>query len=182
MERHELNKGKKLSDASQLSPKSVTTEARNNCNFNKQMSELSPSNCQAAISNYEVHSPSSNRLLRPETEVVAAESKLGTANLMRSAQKCSDLVNKSNAFESKKSFCPDINADLSVPGTASAVTKTKGGTLESPQIKRKLSDLSLVAQLSGSKSRILGFRSKDLEQKSSLNDASVGRVGKLKGN
>jgi hypothetical protein len=182
-EHHELNKGKEFSNASQLNPKSLTTEARNdNSNFNDQMSESSPSNSQPAVSNCEVYNPASNRTLRSKIEGVAGESKLGTANSMTSAQKCSDLVNESNTVESKKVSSPDINTNLSVPDNASAVTKTNGSMLESPLIKRKLSDLSLVTQLSESKSRFLGFRSRDLEHKSSLNGASVERVNKLRGN
>jgi hypothetical protein len=96
---------------------------------------------------------------------------------MTSALKGSDLVNKSNNFDR-----PDININLSVPDQASEVTKTKGSTLESPLIKRKLLDLSLITQLSESKSRVLGFRNRDLEHKSSLSGASVERVDKLKGN
>jgi hypothetical protein len=177
-EHRELNKGKEFSNASQPSPKSLTTEARNdNSNFDEQMSESSLSNSQPAVSNCEVYSPASNRTLRSKIEVVAGESKLGTANSMASAQKCSDLVN-----ESKKVSSPNLNTNLSVPDNASTVTKTEGSMLESPLIKRKLSDLSLVTQLSESKSRFLGFRSRDLEHKSSLSDASVERVNKLKGN
>lgn len=185
-EQHELNKRMEFCSALQRNPKSVTTEAQNdNSNFNQQTNESSPSNCQAVISNcnasgasnYEVYNPASNRTLRSKLEVLAAESKLGTANLMTSALKGSDLVNKSNNVDR-----PDININLSVPDQASEVTKTKGSTLESPLIKRKLLDLSLITQLSESKSRVLGFRNRDLEHKSSLSGASVERVDKLKGN
>jgi hypothetical protein len=189
-EQHELNKGKEFCNASQLNSKSVTTDAQNdNSNFNQQTNESSPSNSQAVISNCnvsgssncEVHSPASNRTLRSKIDVVA-ESKLGTANLMTSALKCSDLVNRSNASESNNVNCPDMNINLSIPDQTSEVTKTKGSTLESLQIKRKHLDMSLITQLNESKSRILGFRNRDLEHRNSLNGASVERVSKLKGN
>ncbi|PNF20985.1 Protein ABHD18 [Cryptotermes secundus] len=84
-EEHELSKQKEFCRASQLNPKSVTTEGHSdNSNFNQQTNESSPSNCQAVISscnasgasNYEVYNPSSNRTLRSKLEVLAAESKL----------------------------------------------------------------------------------------------------------
>jgi hypothetical protein len=191
-EQPELNKRKEFCSASQQNPKSVTTEAQNdNSSFNQQANESSPSNCQAAVSNcnvsgasnYEVHNPASNRTLRSKLEGLAAESKLGTANLMTSALEGSDLINRSNSLESNNVNCPDINISLSVPDQASEVTKTKkGSTLESPLIKRKLLDLSLITQLSESKSRVLGFRNRDLEHKSSLSGASVERVNNPQGN
>lgn len=190
-EQHELNKQKEFCSASQLNPKFVTAKAQNdNSNFNQQTNESSPSNCQEVISNrnvsgasnYGVHNPASNRTLRSKIEVVAAESKLGTANLMTSALKGSDLVYKSNSLESNNGNCPDMNINLSVHDEASEVAKTKGITLESLLIKRKFLDLSLITQLSESKSRVLGFRNRDIENKSSLSGASVERVNKLKGN
>lgn len=181
-EQHVSNKQKEFCRASQLNPKSVTTEAYNdNSNFNQQTNESSPSKCQAVISscnasgasNYEVYNPASNRTVRSKLEVLAAESKLGTANLMTSALKGPDLVNTSTNVDH-----PDININLSVP----EITKTKASTLESPLIRRKLLDLSILTQLSESKSRVLGFRNRDLEHKSSLSGASVERIDKLKGN
>jgi hypothetical protein len=101
---------------------------------------------------------------------------------MTSALKGSDLVYKSNSLESNNGNCPDMNINLSVHDEASEVAKTKGITLESLLIKRKFLDLSLITQLSESKSRVLGFRNRDIENKSSLSGASVERVNKLKGN
>jgi hypothetical protein len=187
-EHHELTNGK-FCNASELNSKSLTTEERiDNRNFNGQTSESSLSNRQAAVSdcdvsgasNCEVYSPASSRTHSSKIEVVAAESKLGTANLMTSAQKCSDLISKPNAFESNNVSCLDIN--LSVPDKTSDNTKTECSTLESPLIKRKLLDLSFVTQLGESKSKLLGFRSRDVEHKSSLNGVAAERANKLRGN
>jgi len=190
-ERHELNKGKEFCSAPPLNSNSVATYVQNNnSNIDQDTTESCPSNYQsvisnsnvAAASNCEVYSPTSNRSKRSKVEVVATESKIGTANLMTSALKTSDLVNESKSLELNCVSCPNVNTNSrSVPDQAFKITETSS-TLVSLLAKRTYSGTNLLTQFSESKSKFLGFRNRDLEDKISLNGASMERVSKLKGN
>jgi hypothetical protein len=185
-EQHELNKGKDISSAPQLNSKSVTLEIQNsNSNIDQQTTELSPSKCQAdisnsnmdATSNSEVHSPASDRNLSSKVEILVTKSKLGTADLVTRALQASDPVDKSKTLESNDVSCPNMHTNSeSVPHYAPEVRKTKSSTSESLLVKQKHSDTNVLTQFSESKSRILGFTKRNLEQE------NMERVNKLKGN
>jgi len=181
-EQHELNKGKDICSAFQMDSKSLTSEIQNsNSSIGQQTNEFSASKCQAvlsnsnmgAASNCEMHIPATNRTLSSEVEIVATDSKLGTANLMTSVLQASDPVNELKTLESKSVSCPNMNTiSESVP----ELRQTKSTTLESLLVKLKHSDTNVLTQFSESKSRILGFTNRDLEHK------NMERVNKLKGN
>jgi len=185
-EQHELNKGKDICNAFQMDSKSLTPEIQNsNSSTDQQTTEFSASKCQAVISNSnmgaasncEVHSPASNRTLSSKVEIVATDSKLGTADLMTSVLQASDLVNELKTLESKSASCPNMNTiSESVHDQERELRKTKSTTLESLLVKLKHSDTSVLTQFSESKSRILGFTNRDLEHK------NMERVSKLKEN
>lgn len=185
-EQHELNKGKDICSASQMDSKCLKPEIQNsNSSIDQQTTEFSASKCQAVISNSnmgaasncEVHSPASNRTQSSKVEIVATDSKLGTADLMTSVLQASDPVNELKTLESKSVSCPNMNRiSESVPYQEPELTKTKTTTLESLLVKLKHSDTNVLTQFSESKSRILGFTNRDLEQK------NMERVNKLKGN
>jgi len=185
-EQHELNKGKDICSASQMDSKSLTREVQNsNSSTDQQTTEFSASKFQAVISNSnmgtasdcEVHSPASNRTLSSKVEIVATDSKLGTADLMTSVLQASDQVNELKTLESKSVSCPNLNTiSESVPYQEPELRKTKSTTLESLLVKLKHSDTNVLTQFSESKSRILGFTNRDLEHK------NMERVNKLKGN
>lgn len=79
-----LNKGKDIGSALQMNSKSLAIEIQNNnSNIDQRTTELSPSKCQGVISNSDM-AATSNRTLTSEVEIVATESKLGTADLMTS--------------------------------------------------------------------------------------------------
>lgn len=173
LEQHKLNNGRA----------SCNSTAQKSSNIDRQTVETSLSNYGAADSNsnvtatYDCKVHGSASVMRSTVDVTT-ESKIGTANLMTSALKCSDLINKSETFESSSVNCLSLNTNSkSVPDQASEVTKTKSSLLA----KQKHSDTHLSSQFSESESSFLGFRNRDLDDKNSLNGASVERVGKLKG-
>jgi hypothetical protein len=181
-EQDELNKGNELRSASPQNSKSLTTGKQNSGNTDQQTTQLSLSNCKAVVSNsnvaaasdYEVHSPASKRILRSKVDI-AAESKIGTANLMTSALKCSGLISESETLSLSSVNCLNVNTNpKNVPGQASGVTKTMSSLLAGQNRS------SLLTEFSESESGFLGFRNRDLKDKNSLNGASLERV-KLKG-
>lgn len=185
-EQQELNKGKDICSASQMDSKSFTLDIKNsNSNIERQPTELSASKCQAVISNSstgaasncEVHSPASVRTLNSKVEIVAADSKLGTADMMTSVLQASDPVNELKTLELNSVNCPNMNINSeSVPHQTPELRKKKRSTLESLLVKLKHSDTNVLTQFSESKSRILGFTDRDLEHE------NMERVDKLKGN
>jgi hypothetical protein len=182
-EQNQLSKERGLCNASPQNSKSLTREIQKNSNIDQQTTESSLSNYQAVISNsnaaaasdFEVHTPASSRILR--SKVDATESKIGTANLMTSALKCSDLISESETLESSSVNCLNMNSNSkNVPDQTCKDTKTMSSLLA----KQKRSDTNLLTQFTESESGFLGFRNRDLKDKNSLNGASVERV-KLKG-
>lgn len=181
-----MKRGKDICSASQMDSKSLTPEIQNsNSSIDQQTTEFSASKCQAVItnsnmgaaSNCGVHSPASNRTLTSKVEIVATDSKLGTADLMTSVLQTSDPVDEFKTVESNSVNCRNMNTNSeNVPYQESELRKTKSNTLESLLVKLKHSDTNVLTQFSESKSRILGFTNRGLEHK------NVERVNKLKGN
>ncbi|XP_021940977.1 protein ABHD18 isoform X2 [Zootermopsis nevadensis] len=175
-----LNKGRESQNASPPNCKSLTTELQMNRDIDQQIAGSSLSNHQAVVSNssvapasdFEVHGPTSKRILSPKVDVTSV-SNIGTADLMTSALKRSHLISELETSESSSVNCFNANVtSKNIPDQASKVTNTVNSLLA----KQKHSDTNILTRFSESESGFLGFRNKDLKDKNSLNDASVGRV------
>ncbi|KAJ4452114.1 hypothetical protein ANN_03631, partial [Periplaneta americana] len=172
-EQHGLNKENKTT--------SLISEKQNS--FDHRTVEPSASNMTAAS----VHSSTLNRAVRAKVDVVSAatnisaDSKIGTANLMTSALKTTELMTETKVLESNSISCADVKFNsTNVPDQTCKAPKAQGSRFSNLLGKRKHSDSNFLSQLSESKSKLIGFRMKSVEEKKSVDGAPLGGIDALK--